>query len=100
MAVNTTKSVKAKKTYTDADLDKMAKAIPEILSKYPKCDIIIAEDGKDPMWTGWHNGCLIAFPKGQMVSVPEPIVLQIKQSSKLAYEAKKYEEKFVKGVEL
>ncbi|MBQ5587132.1 MAG: hypothetical protein IIU73_00790 [Selenomonadales bacterium] len=100
MAVNTTKSVKERKTYSDADIDKMVKAVGKDLEKYPKVEIVIAEDGKDPVWKGWHNGYPIAFPKGKMVSLPEPIVEQIRHSAKLAYEAKQYEEKLVKGVEL
>lgn len=100
MATNTTKSIKEKKTYSDAEIDRMAKGIPAMLEKMPKKDIVIAEDGKGPMWQGWINGCPIAFPKGQMVSLPEPIVEIIRNSTKLAFEAKKYEEKLEKGLEL
>lgn len=100
MAVNTTKTVKEKKTISDADIDRMVNGIPAELAKMPKKEIVIAEDGKGPMWQGWLNGCMIAFPKGQMVSLPEPIVEIIKNSTKLAFESKRYEEKLEKGLEL
>lgn len=85
---------------TEAQMAKAEKTTGEILAAQPKVKIMIAPDPENPMWRGCINGYDYAFPRGEMIDVPQDLAKLIEQSAAMAYERKKLEEKLVKGVEL
>lgn len=87
-----------KKVVSDATIDQEAKEIGARLKAQKKVALMIAPDEKEPTWRGCINGYDFAFPKGQLIEVPESVALLIEQSARVAYQKTQMEKQMVKGL--